>query len=164
MAKANRQAVIDEIIKLIKKNTPRAVILAKICENLRIKSRTFDNYWKDANNQYKKLQEIAKEAANKAYVDGKVEAARDCLMTEKEAQELTTAIARGNLADYMIVKTVEHTPRIQITLKEFIQRKKDEVAFEDEYAASVGLKGAALKLHKQYKAGYAGMVSHFDKV
>lgn len=151
--KSNKQNIINALIKELEKGTERGDVVAKYCKKLQKSARTIDSYWKIANEQHSALQQKAKEAANKVYVETIAEAAIETAMSEIEAKKLTTDIARGNLADYLIVKKVEHSPRIEISLSEYIDRLNQEIEFEDEFAAVAGYNGKEKKVHNSMQAG-----------
>ena len=152
MAAPNKQIIIDEIAKDIAKGVDRGKIITKFCKKFQKSARTIDSYLKKAKKQQSELQEKAKEAANDVYIQKTVEAAESTIMTEIEAKKVTTEIARGNLADYMVIRTVEYTPRIQISLFEFIQRLTEEVKFEDEFADLAGYNADEMKDHVSRQA------------
>ncbi len=98
MAKADKQIIIDAIIKGIEEEYDRAKLLTKIGKKWQISQRTFDRHWKIANNQYKELQDKAKEASDKAYIEASVEAAKGAIMSKAERQSILAQIARGELS------------------------------------------------------------------
>lgn len=136
--KPSKQIIIDAIIKEIGLGKGRAFVLRKIAKKCEISRGTFDRHWKTANDQHKERQALAKAASDEAYIQASVKAAEEAVMTEIEAKQKITAIGRGNLADYMIVKKVEHTPRIEITLKQHIKNLKDKIQFEEEFVKVAG--------------------------
>lgn len=136
--KSNKQLIIDAIIKEIEHGTTRGKVVAKFRKKFQKSDRTIDTYWKIANEQLGELQGKAKEAANKVYVESMAEAAKDAAMSEIEAKKLITDIARGNLADYIVIKKIEHSPRIEISLAEYIGRLNQEIDFEEEFAGVAG--------------------------
>jgi len=95
MAKADKQVIIDSIIKDIEKGTDRGKVIAKYCKKLQKSDRTIDSYWKIANEQYKERQSKAKAAADAAYIAASAEAAKQAVMSSQERKEILSKIARG---------------------------------------------------------------------
>jgi hypothetical protein len=84
MAKAEQ--IISDICELLRKKQNRPEILANICENLRVSSRTFDKYWKIASEQYKETQQIIQKAVNDTLQAETIEAAKIGLKSKIEHQ------------------------------------------------------------------------------
>lgn len=149
---ASKQTIVNALVKELEKGADRGEVVSKYCKKFRKSDRTIDSYWKIAKEQYSQLQEKAKEAANKVYVDSMAQAAKETAMSEIEAKKLTSDIARGNLADYLIIKKVEHTPRVEITIAEYIDRLNQEIDFEEEFATVAGYNAKERKVHNTLQA------------
>lgn len=95
MANPSKQHIIDAIIKQIRVGKERGKVLAKIGKEWQLSDRTFDRLWKTANEQHRELQDKAREAADKAYIEAMAEAAKQAVMSEQERKEVLTKIGRG---------------------------------------------------------------------
>lgn len=111
MLKASKQIIIDAIIKEIEQGKPRGKVLATVVKKWQISQRTFDRHWKTANEQQKERQDKASRAADKVYIETKVEAVKTALKSKLEKQlhiqdqidAIQSDIDRGILEDYVIV-------------------------------------------------------------
>jgi phage terminase small subunit len=56
-----------------------------------------------------------------------------------ETKKLISDIARSCLNDYFTIRKVQHTPLIQKSLKQLIRELREEIEFEEEFAACVSL-------------------------
>lgn len=74
-------------------------------------------------------------------------------MTAPEITKRFTSFARGDMSDYMVKKVTTFTPKIEVSLNELIQRERDKIDFEDDYALEVNLKGDELKNHMESQEG-----------
>jgi hypothetical protein len=97
MPKPSKQTIINAIIKQIENGKERASVLAIIGKKWQLSRRTFDRYWKDANIQHAKLQDLAKEASDKAYIEASAEAAKKAVMSKQERLETLSLIAYGGI-------------------------------------------------------------------
>ena len=70
------------------------------------------------------------------------------IISAESAAKLISDIATSNLNDFMVVEKVLHTPKVRKPLPEIIQKLKEEVAFEDEYALRARLSEDELKRHE----------------
>lgn len=96
-AKPSKQAIIDAIILEIGQGKERGKVLSKYVKKWQISDRTFDRYWKKANEQHKELQDKAKQAADEAYIQESANAAKDAVMSKAERLEILSKIARGQI-------------------------------------------------------------------
>lgn len=85
----------------------------------------------------------------RAYIDEKL---KEAAISADEAVKLLGDIAKGCLNNYYKVKRVEYTPKVEVSLKEFIRIKEQEIAFEDEYASLAALSGEHLEAHEVRQA------------
>ena len=83
----------------------------------------------------------------RAFIDNKLD---ELSLSATETTKLITDIAKSSLNNYFKVKKVLETPKIKISLKEYIKRMEDKIAFEEEYATEVKLTKAELKRHKVF--------------
>lgn len=138
MPKPSQQEIINDLIKDIEKGKPRAFVLGKAGKKWGISRTTFDRHWQKANQQHAERQRKAKEEADRAYIAAAGEHAKEAFMSEIEAKKNLTDIARGNMADYMVVRKVERRQRIEVGLQAVIDQLNEKIAFEDEYASLAG--------------------------
>lgn len=82
----------------------------------------------------------------RAYIDKLLE---EVSLSSAETRKMLSDIARGNLSDYYIVKKVERTPRIEISLSKYIKNLEEEFAFEENFAKLAGYNARELKLHQE---------------
>lgn len=95
--KASKQIIIDAIIKEIEQGKTYTKVMAVNGRKWQMPERTFNRYWKTANEQHiVKQQEIKKELAE---VDKQaaIEARKEAIMTANERKELLTKIANGQM-------------------------------------------------------------------
>lgn len=64
-----------------------------------------------------------------------------------ETRKLISDIARSSLNDYFTIRQTEYTPMVVKSLKQLIKELRDEMEFEEEFAASVSLSEDDLKTH-----------------
>lgn len=74
-------------------------------------------------------------------------------MTAPEITKRFTSFARGNMSDYMVKKQTPFTPKVKVTLEELIQRLRNEIDFEDDYALQVNLEADELEKHMKSQEG-----------
>lgn len=98
MAKANKQVVIDDIIKEIEQGKSFDTCMKQNGTKWNLTRSTFIRRWNDAQQQYTELQDKAKEASDRAYIEASVEAAKGAIMSKAERQSILTQIARGELS------------------------------------------------------------------
>lgn len=152
MVKASKQNIINAIIKEISKGLGRGKVMGTIGKKWEISRTTFDRYWKTANEQHAELQQKAKAAADKSYIQTSEELAKEAVMSEAEAKKHITDIAKSNLADYMVIKKVERQQRIEVGLQVVIDSLNDQIKFEDEFAAVAGYSDDEIKHHRAAQA------------
>jgi phage terminase small subunit len=70
-------------------------------------------------------------------------------LSADETTKLITDIAKSSLNKYFALKKVEFTPRVRITLKQYIKRIQDTIEFEEEYASMVNLSPDELTSHNE---------------
>lgn len=95
MAKLNKQVIIDAIIKEVELGSPRGKVVAKYSKKFQKSERTIDGYWKEANLQYKALQDKAKEAADEVYIQSMADAALGAVISKSERLKILSDMARG---------------------------------------------------------------------
>lgn len=95
--KASKQIIIDAIIKEIEQGKTYTKVMAVNGRKWQMPERTFNRYWKTANEQHiVKQQEIKKELAE---VDKQaaIEARKKAIMTANERKELLTKLINGEI-------------------------------------------------------------------
>jgi hypothetical protein len=97
MAKAEQQIVIDFMLSCLENGESRENILAKVVKKWQISTRTFDRRLKIANEIHNKRHKAASDAANKAYIATKENAAIEAVMSAQERKEVLTKIGRGEI-------------------------------------------------------------------
>lgn len=147
MVKHNKELIVKEILKLIEKGNNYGTTLALNKTKWKLGRNTFIDYWKEAKKQHETRLKKATKAADTAYIKKAETLAVEGLMSQVEAQKITSDIARGNLADYMTIRRVEYTPRIEISLSAYIRQLQDTIDFEDEVADMSGYKDDELGSH-----------------
>lgn len=111
MPSPNKQTIINQFIKEVAKGTTYSKVLAHAVEKWHISKRTFDRYWKTANEQHKETQDKAKAAAEKAIVDETVAAARNGLKSklervinlQRQVDDIQKDLDSGITVDYVII-------------------------------------------------------------
>ena len=97
MPKPTKQIVIDAIIKEIEQGKTKTKILAKFGAKWRIAPRTYDRYWKTANEQHTAKQEAIKKELAEIDKQAAIEARKKAIMTADERKEYLTKIVNGEI-------------------------------------------------------------------
>jgi len=97
MPKADKQIIIDAIIKGIELGKDRGNMLATVGKKWQLSQRTFDRHWKVANQQHTAKQQAIKEKLAAIDTQAAIEARKKAIMTADERKELLTSIANGTL-------------------------------------------------------------------
>jgi len=97
MAKPSRDNIISTILNELEIGITRSACLTKYVKEWQMSDRTFDRYWKTANEQHRKRQQEASQAADAAYIETKVEAVKEAVMSKQERLALLTRIAKGDV-------------------------------------------------------------------
>lgn len=97
MPKPSKQSIIDIFTKDIELGKSRGEVLSKAVKKWQFSDRTFDRYWKIANQQHALVQKLAKEAADLSYIEASAEAAKKAVMSKAERMEVLSKIGRGEL-------------------------------------------------------------------
>lgn len=97
MPKSNKQIIIDAIIKEIGNGKERGKVLATVGKKWQLSQRTFDRYWKTANEQHIVKQQAIKTAIANDTTIKELEAKKQAIMTTMERKELLTKIAKGEV-------------------------------------------------------------------
>jgi phage terminase small subunit len=72
---------------------------------------------------------------------------KELALSADETTKLITDIAKSSLNKYFALKKVEFTPRVRITLKQYIKRIEESIDFDMEYASMVNLSDDEVKAH-----------------
>lgn len=81
----------------------------------------------------------------KEYVEKKLKEAE---LGAEESVKLLSDIAKGNLSDYLSIKRVEHTPRVEVGLESLIKALYEEIELEEEFATQADLFDEELERHR----------------
>jgi hypothetical protein len=97
MPKPAKQIIIDGIVKGIEIGKDRGKLLATIGKKWQLSQRTFDRYWKIAQQQHLAKQQTIKEEIAKIDKDAAIEARKKAIMTADERKEYLTQIIKGEI-------------------------------------------------------------------
>ena len=132
--KPNKDVIIQAIVKEIEKGQDRGKVLAKNGVKWQLSSRTFDRYWKTANDRHRELQIKAKEAADKAYIKASEEVAKKAVMSKAERMERLSSIARGELMCKVNTEKGIVDSVIPVEVNEMIKAMAEINKMEGDYA------------------------------
>lgn len=94
--KPNKEAYIDFILnELNKGNVQYNSISSLFCSNFQVTTRSFNKYWKIANERYKQARQAINEAKADAIATEEVNAAKTAVLNRLEAIAILTKIAKG---------------------------------------------------------------------
>ena len=92
MPKANKQVIIDAIVKEIELGTTRGKIVSVFGKKCHVTERTIDRYWKTANQQHKTRQDSIKTTLAALDTQAAIDARKKAIMSADERkQELSAA-------------------------------------------------------------------------
>jgi phage terminase small subunit len=74
---------------------------------------------------------------------------KELSMQPEEIKKRLSDMGRGDIGDYIIVRTVPYTPKIKKGLQELIDALKIEIDFEDNYAMEAALRKKELDDHEK---------------
>ena len=97
MPKPNTQIIIDAIIKEIEQGKSYTQALAANGETWRIPSRTFDRYWKTANEQHTTAQQAIKIKLIDIDTQAAIDARKKAIMSAEDRKEYLTKILMGEV-------------------------------------------------------------------
>lgn len=98
MATSNKQIIIvDAIISEIELGKAYAPTCAVICGRFRFSDRTFDKYWKIANEQHLSKQQALKKEILKVDKQAAVKARKKAIMTAEERKVYLTKLIKGEV-------------------------------------------------------------------
>jgi len=95
--KANKQAIIDVIIKGIEQGKATEKICAAVCSKFQFSERTFYNHLKKAQEQHLVKQQAIKEKLTAIDTAAAIEARKKAIMTADERKELLTKLITGEI-------------------------------------------------------------------
>lgn len=95
--KANKQAIIDAIIKLIEQGKATEKICAAICSKFQFTERTFYNHYKIAQEQHTTKQQALKDKLAKVDEAAAIEACKKAIMTADQRKEYLTKLILGEI-------------------------------------------------------------------
>lgn len=92
----NKRAIVDFIsMEMEKGDFSRESVLSKCGEKWQIATRTFDRYWKEANEAYNKTREAIKEELRGEVLLAEKERLKKAVLTKYQRMEIASDIARG---------------------------------------------------------------------
>lgn len=91
----NKKKAIELIIQELEKGMTKSECLAINGENWQFPSRTFDRYWKEANEAYSERQKSIQSELMSVRIDHEKERLKKALLTLDEKREISAKIARG---------------------------------------------------------------------
>ena len=97
MPKPTKQIVIDAIIKGIEISKDRGKLLATIGKKWQLSQRTFDRYWKTAQEQHIIKQQAIKTIIAEVDKEAAIDARKKAIMTAGERKEYLTKIILGEI-------------------------------------------------------------------
>ena len=103
---------------------------------------------KRAGYSQKTAYSIGNENLSKPEIKTRIEKrVKELALSADETTKLITDIAKSSLNNYFKVTKTEVTPRIRITLKQYIKRIEESIGFDKEYAEAVNLSPDELESH-----------------
>jgi len=158
MPKPNKQHIIDNLIKQIGAGNERGKVLATDGKKWQLSQRTFDRYWKIANQQHAEAHSKIKEELAKDNTLKELEAQKQALMTSTEKKELLVRRIKHIEATIDKGKTLDYVK----TYKGFINSKKERYLNALEIASlSETLQKLTAELNKM-EGDYAPIKSKID--
>lgn len=97
MPKPNKENIITEILVELERGVSKKDCLANVGEKWRIASRTFDRYWKTANERHAVNQESMQKAISEEYIQSGKERVKMAILTKEQRMEILTSIAKGEI-------------------------------------------------------------------
>ncbi len=97
MPKPNKQTIIDLLIKEIEQGKERGKLLAIFSKKWQLSQRTFDRYWKVANEQHVVRQQAIKTELDKQDIELAKDARKRAIMSVIERKEYLTKIVNGEI-------------------------------------------------------------------
>jgi len=97
MPKADKQIIIDFIIKGIEEGKPRGTLLSTTVKKWQMSDRTFDRHWKIANAQHVIRQEALKKELAEVDKQAAIEARKRAIMSAEERKEYLTKLINGKI-------------------------------------------------------------------
>lgn len=116
MPSANKQIIIDAIITGIKTGKDRSILLATIGKKWQLSQRTFDRYWKTANQQHIERQDLIKKELLSTDTAAAIDARKKAIMTADERKELLSKIAKGEMTE-LIPDLDPAKPAVEVPLQ-----------------------------------------------
>jgi len=97
MPKPNKQVIVDEIAKLVELGKSYTQVMAVNGRKWQMPERTFNRYWKTANQQHTVKQQAIKEKLTAIDTAAAIEARKKAIMTADERKELLTKLITGEI-------------------------------------------------------------------
>ena len=80
----------------------------------------------------------------RAVIDKKLQ---ELSLSAEETSKMLSDMARGKLNDYYVIRKVQHTPQIEISLKDHIKTLQEEIDFEEEFASQADYDKDEIEAH-----------------
>lgn len=112
MPKPSTQTIIDAITKGIEQGADRGKLLASIGKKWQLSQRTFDRYWKTANEQHTAKQQGIKSKLAIIDEQAAIEARKKAIMSAEERKEWLTKVVNGEIE--VILKKPFWNPKLQV--------------------------------------------------
>lgn len=97
MPKPNKQIIIDAIIKEIEQGKSYTAVMAVNGRKWQMPERTFNRYWKTANEQHLIKQEAIKKELAEVDKEAAINARKKAIMTAEERKEWLTKVVNGEI-------------------------------------------------------------------
>jgi hypothetical protein len=93
----NKEAAIKLIVSELRKGNNKTDIFAKICEKMRMSSRTYDDCFKIAKETYINEQQAINEAKADIIKEAAIETLKNEILSVEERKEILSQIAKGEI-------------------------------------------------------------------
>ena len=135
MPKPTKQIVIDALIKGIEVGKDRGKLLATIGKKWQVSQRTFDRYWKTANEQHMAKQQAIKKEIAIVDKEDAINARKNGLKTKNERLMILQNEVDKCLLDLYPVKGKKPTVFGKVALRKTIKELQSEISkIEGDYA------------------------------
>lgn len=114
MAKANGEDVIKECMSFLAQGKTYADAVSVICGKFRFSDRTFDKYWKIAQERHSETQKAAQLAMADQYIQSALQGQQAGILTKQERMRLASGIACNKEAqDSDRLKAMDYLSKIE---------------------------------------------------
>lgn len=108
MTEARKENIINDIIIELEKGNSYVDSITPICAKFRFSNRTFDKYWKIANDRFSERQQRIKEELTTIGIDREKERLKKAILTREQRMIIAAKIATGvvrRVEDELIIPT-----------------------------------------------------------